>query len=559
MFSSAGRDPRGEQVGGRPTLRGQVIMNRRSFLKAGGSALAVAASKGLAAPASSQRAAARALRFVPQADLANLDPIWTSAYVVRHAAAMVWDTLYGFDQKLQPRRQMVEAEEVSADGLTWTFRLRPGLKFHDGEPVLARDAVASLNRWAARDDLGLRIKAIQNELVAVDDRAFRWVLKKPFPKMLLALGKNATPVCFIMPERIAVTNPFKQITEHVGSGPMRFVKNEWVPGGRVAFEKFTDYLTRQEPASRLAGGKRMLVDRIEWMVIPDPATAAAALQSGEVDWWETPIPDLVPVLKKNRNVVVDIADPLGNVGSFRINHLHPPFNDVRARRAILTAMSQEDYMRAIVGDDDKVWKPMNGCFTPGTPLYNEDGGEILKGPRNFDAAKRLLAQGGYSGEPVTCLVAQDIVPLKAWGDVTQDLLKRLGMNVDFVATDWGTVVARQVQKTPPRQGGWNMFHTWHAGVDCASPATMKYLRATGDDAFLGWPKSEQVEAEIAAWFEARNLDEEKAAARRLNKAALEFVVYAPLGLYLQHQAWRKNVTGIVQGPLPFFWGVSKTV
>jgi peptide/nickel transport system substrate-binding protein len=532
-------------------------MDRRLFLQCAGGALAATAASGLATPAISQRAAARTLRFVPDYDLANFDPIWTTDASVRHAAAMVWDTLYGFDQKLQPRRQMVEAEEVSADGLTWTFRLRPGLKFHDGEPVLARDAVASLNRWAARDDLGLMIKAIQNELVAVDDRTFRWVLKKPFPKMLLALGKNATPVCFIMPERIAATDPFKQITEHVGSGPMRFVKNEWVPGGRAVFEKFTDYLPRQEPASWLAGGKRMLVDRIEWMVIPDPATAAAALQSGEVDWWETPIPDFVPVLKKNRNVVVDIADPLGNVGSFRINHLHPPFNGVRARRAILTAMSQEDYMRAIVGDD-KLWKPMNGFFTPGTPLYNEDGGEILKGRRNFDAAKRLLAQSSYSGEPVTCLVAQDIARIKVWGDVTQDLLKRLGMNVDFVATDRGTVVARRAQKTPPRQGGWNMFPNTHYGDDCASPATMKYLRATGDNAWFGWPKSEQVEAEIAAWFEARNLDEEKAAARRLNKAALEFVVYAPLGLYLRHQAWRKNVTGIVQGPLPFFWGVSKT-
>jgi peptide/nickel transport system substrate-binding protein len=338
---------------------------------------------------------------------------------------------------------------------------------------------------------------------------------------------------------------------------MKFVRNEWVPGAKAAFEKFADYVPRQEPASWLAGGKVMLLDRVEWVIMPDPGTASAALQNGEVDWWENPISDLVPVLKSNRNVAVDIADPLGNIGSFRVNHLYPPFNDVRARRALLMAMSQEDYMRAIVGDDDKLWKPLPGYFTPGTPLYTEEGGEILKGPRNLDAAKRLLAESGYSGEPVSCIVAQDQPITKAQGDVTADLLKRMGFNVDFVATDWGTVGARRAVKTPPGQGGWHVFHTWHAGSDCINPAPYIAIRATGDTAWFGWPKSEAVETEVTNWFDAKNLDEEKAAIRRLNKAALDHVVYVPTGFFLGYQAWRKNVSGIVKGPLPFFWNVSK--
>src|SRR5690348_8615933 len=374
-------------------------MDRRTVLKGLAGAGGLALSGGFAAPAIAQGAAARTLRFVPQANLANFDPIWGTQYVVRNAAALVWDMLYGLDSSLQPQRQMAESEEVTDDGLIWTFRLRPGLKFHDGEPVLSKDVVASLTRWSARDPMGLMIKAIQNDLTAVDDRTFKWVLTKPYPKMLLALGKNSTPCAFIMPERIAQTDPFKQINEYVGSGPMKFVRNEWVPGAKAVFEKFADYVPRQEKNSWFAGGKQMLIDRIEWVVIPDPATAAAALQNGEVDWWENPLPDLVPVLKKNRNISVDIADPLGNIGSFRMNHLHPPFNDVRARRAVLTAMSQEDYMRALVGDDDKLWKPLPGFFTPGTPLYTEEGGEVLKGPRNLEGAKRLLAESSYKGEP----------------------------------------------------------------------------------------------------------------------------------------------------------------
>src|SRR5258708_10627332 len=296
-------------------------MDRRTFLKAAAGAGALAASGTLATPAFSQRAAAQALRFVPGADLANFDPIWGPAYIARNAGLLVWDMLYGVDNKLQPQRQMVEAEEVSADGLTWMFRLRPGLKFHDGEPVLAKDAVASINRWAARNQMGQMIKAIENEVVAIDDRTFRWALKKPYPKMLLALGQLFVPCCFIMPARIAATDPFRQIGEHVGSGPMRFVSNEWVPGAKAVFEKFAGYAPRQEPASWLAGGKNIVLDHIEWITIPDPATAAAALQNGEVDWLALVLPDLLPVLRKNRNVVTGINDPRGSVGVLCMNHL----------------------------------------------------------------------------------------------------------------------------------------------------------------------------------------------------------------------------------------------
>jgi peptide/nickel transport system substrate-binding protein len=532
-------------------------MDRRTFLKTAASAGALATGSSLASPAISQRTVARALRLVPHADLANFDPIWTTAYIARNAGLLVWDMLYGVDNNLQPQRQMVESESVSSEGLIWTFRLRPSLKFHDEDPVLAKDAVASINRWAARDSMGQMIKAIENTLVAVDDRTFRWELKKPFPKMLLALGKIGPPCCFVMPARIAATDPFRPISEYIGSGPMRFLKDEWMPGARAAFEKFADYVPRSEPASWLAGGKRIVSNRIEWIVIADQATAAAALQSGEVDWLELPLPDVVPVLRKNRNVMVGVVDPMGYIGMLFFNQLYPPFNDARARRAILMALSQADYMRAYIGDDNRMWKPMCGYFTPGSVLYNEEGGEILKGPRNIRAAKRLLAESGYAG-PVTSMAAQDLAAHKVWGDVTADLLTRLGIKVDYAAVDWGTVVARRAQKSAPGHGGWQMFHTHLYGIDCVDP-TSRIIRANGDKAFFGWPNIPQVEVEVAAWYEAKTLEEEKSVARRLNKVALDNAIYAPLGVYLQEQAWRKSVIGIAQGPLPFFWGVSKSV
>jgi peptide/nickel transport system substrate-binding protein len=280
------------------------------------------------------------------------------------------------------------------------------------------------------------------------------------------------------------------------------------------------------------------------------------LQNGEVDWWESPLPDIVTALRKKRTVTVDIQDPLGRIGMLMFNHLLPPFNDARARRAILMALSQEDYMTAYVGDDTKMWTPLAGYFTPETPLYNEEGGDILKGPRNLDAAKRLLAESSYAGETITFMAAQDIASLKAWGDVTADLLQRLGMKVDYAAVDWGTVVARRSRKSAP--GGWQIYNNLLYGVDCIDP-TNKLIRTTGDLPATGWPSSPQIEAEIAAWYDAKTLEDEKAVARRLNRAALDFVIYAPLGHYLQHQAWNNYVTGIVKGPLPFCWGVSKRV
>ncbi len=531
-------------------------MQRRAFLRTGAGLGAVAVAGGLAAPALSQGTAARTLRFVPQANLANFDPVWGTQYVVRNAAAMVWDTLYGWDSQLRPQRQMVESEENSADGLTWTFRLRPNLRFHDGEPVLARDAVASLNRWAVRDPMGQGIRAVQEELVAVDDRTFRWRLRAPYPKMILALAKANAPCSFVMPERIARTDPFSQIGEYVGSGPFRFAKNEWVPGARAVFERFDGYVPRDEPPSWLAGGKRVMVDRVEWVIMPDPATASAALQNGEVDWWENPISDLVPTLRRNRNVSVDIADPFGNIGAFRFNHLQPPFNDVRARRAVMMALDQEDYMRALVGDDEALWKRLPGFFTPETPLYTEAGSDLLK-MHNVEAAKKLLADSGLAGQSVTCVVAQDQPITKAFGDVTADLLKRIGFNVDFVATDWGTVGSRRASKAPPAQGGWNMFHTWHAGADCTNPSAYTAIRANGDGAWFGWPKSDEVESARDAWFAATTPDAEKTAIDALNARAVDFGLYAPTGFFRSYQAWRKNLTGVVAGPLPFFWGVSK--
>jgi peptide/nickel transport system substrate-binding protein len=531
-------------------------MRRRGFLQAAAVG-ALAASGGLAAPRLSLAADTRVLRFVPQANLANLDPIWTTLYVVRNASVLFFDTLYGVDSNLVPKPQMCEGSDVSSDGLTWTFKLRTGLKFHDNEPVRSGDCIASLARWMVRDNMGQMIKARLDAMEAVDDRIFRLRLKQPFPKLLYALGKCGTPCAFIMPERIAKTDPFKQIGEYVGSGPFTFRRDEWVPGASAAFERFAGYVPREEKSDWLSGGKRVNFDRVEWKIIPDAATASAALQSGEVDWWETPIPDLVPLLKQNANLAVDIADPLGNIGDLRMNHLYPPFNDARVRQAALIATSQADYMQAIVGGDTNLWQESASFFTPGTPLYSDYGGENLK-RHDIEAARKLVADAGHKGTKVVMVIGTDVPIVKAQGDVTADMLSKIGLAVDYVATDWGTVGARRASKEPIDKGGWNVFHTWHAGVDCVNPGAQPAFYTTGDRAWFGWPKSDEVQGKIDTWFAATSLDAEKTAVKEINKASMDFVTFVPTGFFKGYQAWRRNVAGVVKAPFPVMWDVTKS-
>ena len=528
-------------------------MKRRTFL----SATAGVAAGSLAMPRLSLAQNSKVLRFIPQANLSSLDAVAGTQYVVRNAALLIWDTLYGVNSRLEPQPQMAESAVASDDGKTWTIKLRPGLTFHDGEKVLPKDVIASLKRWMVRDSMGQLIAAQLEGMDGPDDLTIRIRMSKPFPKMLFALGKANSPMAFIMPERIASTDPFKLITEFVGSGPMMFAKDEWVPGSKAVFTKFGKYTPRDEPSDWSAGGKRMFFDRIEWNIITDPATASAALQQGEVDWWENPIPDLVPLLKRSAALNVDIADPLGNIGDMRFNHLNPPFNDVRARRAVMMALDQADFMRAVVGDDDKLWKMCPSFFTPGTPAYTDKGGQILEGPRKYDAAKALLKEAGYNGEKIAMLVPTDVAITKAEGDVAADLLGRIGMNVDYQALDWGTVGARRAKKDPVAQGGWNIFFTWHAGADCINPAPYTALQATGDTAWFGWPKSDAVQAGIAEWYAAPDAAAEKAALEKTNAAAFTDVVYAPTGFFLGYQSWNKKLSGIVKAPFPVFWDVKK--
>ena len=530
-------------------------MHRRDFLTASAAAAALPAA--LAQPAVAQPAAGRVLKFIPQSDVAVVDPIVTTAYVTRNHAYLVYDTLFGLDADFKPQPQMAEGHAVEDGGRRVTVTLRPGLKFHDGEPVRARDAVASIKRWAQRDAMGQALMAATDELAAEDDRRFVFRLKRPFPLLLDALAKPSSPCCFIMPERIAATDAATPIRDIVGSGPFRWVANERVPGSRVVYARNTDYVPREGGSAQWTSGpKRVNFDRIEWNVIPDASTAAAALQSGEADWWEQPSADLLPLLGRNRNVVVEQYDPTGLLGLLRFNHLHPPFNNPGIRRALLGAVQQSDYMSAVIGTDNSLWRDKVGFFPPGTPMASEVGLEALASPRDMDKVKRDLAAAGYKNEKVVVIAASDFPSLNALAQVGRDMLERAGMNVEYVSTDWGSVVQRRASREAPERGGWSAFFTFFAGLDFFTPASHLALRGNGTSAWFGWPTLPKLEELRTAWLEAPDTAAQQKIAADIQAQAFQDVPYLPVGQYFQPWAYRRGISGVLKG-LPLFWNVQR--
>jgi peptide/nickel transport system substrate-binding protein len=525
-------------------------MQRRDVLNVG----AALAGATLAGPALAQ-GANRVLRFIPHADLSAIDPIVTTGYVARNHGYLVYDTLYALDAQFRPRPQMAEGHEISPDGLIYTIRLREGLRFHDGEPVRAGDCVASLRRWAARDGLGQTLMAVTDELAVIDDRSFRFRLKQPFPLLLEAIGKPSSPVCFIMPERVAQTPPTTQIRDVVGSGPLRFLRDEWVPGSRAAYVRFDRYVPRNEPLDGASGGKVVNFDRIEWLTIPDPATASAALQRGEVDWYEQPIGDLLPLLRRSRDIEVTTYDPIGAVALMRFNHLHPPFDDVRVRSAVLAAVNQPEYMQAMVGDPS-IYRDCKAFFPCGTPMSSGTGNGAMLG--NLDRARAMLRESGYAGQKVVIISPTDLAYVHALGLVTDDLLKRLGMTTEFIATDWGSVLTRRANMEPPDRGGWNIIHTTAVGVEFMSPAAHLALRGHGRAAWPGWPTNPTLEALRLEWIAATTVEAQRAIAARMEQEAFEAVPYVPLGQYTIPTALRRNLSGLAQSGAPFVWNLRKT-
>ncbi len=506
----------------------------------------------LAPPASAETT----LRIVLRNDLASIDPVASTATFARNHGFMVYDQLYALDSKGNPQPQMVGQEEVSADGRTWRFTLRDGLKFHDGTPVRAADAVASIRRWAQRDVVGRALAAATAKLEVVDDKAFVIELNKPFALVRQALARPTASALFVMPEAVAQTPATEQITNPVGSGPFIFRRDQWRVGDRAVYQRNPDYVPRTEAADGLAGAKIAGVDRVEWMAIPDPATAMGALSAGEIDYWELPPPDLVPTLERMRNVRMAAIDPVGSQVWLRMNHQQPPFNDPKVRQALLYAVNQRDVLDAAgVTPEDRVER-CNAFFYCGTQLETNAGVERRELP-DLEAARRLLRESTYDGRPVVFLDAADLTTNHAATLVLADAFRSIGMNLDTVTSDFATVTARRNKREPVAQGGWNLFITVGNVLDGGDPLSSLYLASPCQGGLAGWPCDPKLEELRRAWWQESDPAKRRALVDEVQRQAYESLPYIPAGQFRTRAAFSASLQGIRPTTVPVFWGITK--
>ena len=504
-----------------------------------------------AAPAAAQST----LRVVMHSDLKIVDPIWTTAYIVRNHGYLVYDTLFAMDAKGEIKPQMVDKYEVSKDQLTYTMTLRDGLVWHDGKPVTAEDCVASIKRWAAKDSMGQKMMGFVKEMQVVNPKTFRIVLSEPTGLVLGALGKPSSNVPFMMPKRVAETDPNTQISDFIGSGPFVFKKEDWKPGDKAVYVKFDKYKPRSEAPSGLAGGKVAKVDRVEWKWIPDHQTAINALLAGEVDMLESPPHDLYPVLKADSNVRLFNANPLGNQYTFRYNVLHKPFDNPKVRQAVLHAFNHEDFLKGVIGDP-AYYKTCLSFFPCGSPMASTKALEGYLGS-NFEKSKALLKEAGYDGSPIVLLHSTDLAALTNLAPVAKSLMEKGGFKVDMQSSDWQTVVARRVKKDPANAGGWHGMLTAWVSADILNPVMTGFVNASCDKASFGWPCDETMEKLRDDFARATDPAKQKEIAEAVQVREREVVTHIHLGQYVQPMGVRKNVNGILTAPVPVFWNVTK--
>lgn len=492
---------------------------------------------------------------VMHSGLRVLDPVITTAHITRNHAYMIYDVLTAVDENFVPQPQMA-SWEISEDGLTYTFTLRDGLKFHDGAPVTGKDVVASLNRWGKRDSGGQLIFDVTESLEASDDKTVTWTLTEPFAPLLAVISKQSALPPFIMPARVAATSADETITEYVGSGPFVFNVAEYEPGVNVTYEKFDDYVPRDEPASWMAGGKVVNVDKVVWTTMPDSLTALNALSAGEIDYLEQIQIDLMPIIENNPDVVIEKRDQLGYVTIGRPNHLLPPFDNKLVRQAAMAALDQESMLATMQGDP-QYYNVCGAIFGCSTPLGDEAGSEVLTSGANIEAAKALLEEAGYDGTPIVLMAPTDVMSLINQPVVAAQALREAGFEVDMQSMDWQSVVQRRAKQGPVSEGGWNIFFTNWMVPEISDPLINMMVNGRGNEAWFGWPTDPEIEELRAEFIAASDAAGQKEVAAKIQEHVMEYVNYIMMGEYVIPQARRTTVENMIPSPVPVFWNLTK--
>ncbi len=495
--------------------------------------------------------AGETLRVRPASDIATFDPMLGTDWMARNFAYMVYDTLFALDERFTVQPQMVDRYDTTPDGLRWTFHLRPGLRFSDGLAVTSDDVLASLARWSQADSLGQQLTRHGAHWARIEDDSFTLTLASPFPGVLAALAKPGAPVPVIMPARLlAATPPGRAVGESIGSGPFIFRRTSWIPGALLEFTRSPTYEPRAEPASGLAGGKRVGFDTIAWHIISDPQTALNALTHSELDIVEDLPPDLLGAARAIPGLRVSREDSVGVLAQIRLNSLRPPFDDQAARAALLAAIDGPALLTAI-SDDSELGAACRSFYACTSPYRSSTGMPSI----DLAAARTLLRASRYDGTPVVLLDPADnpmLHPLVLAADAT---LRQIGFTTRLDTVDWPALVHRRASRMPVEQGGWSLFLSAPSGLDVMDPANHLALRSDCDQAWFGWPCDALTEELRAAFAGATASSERQFLAEQTHRRAAETVPFIPIGMIYQMRAIRADLDGLLAPPAQVYWNV----
>lgn len=481
-----------------------------------------------------------------------LDPHFTTSFTERDFGYLIYDTLFAVDSKFEPKPQMVDTWTISDDHLTYTFKLRDGLLFHDGAPVRSIDCITSIKRWSQRDGMGQNLALHAKEWSVVDDKTFRLVLTKPYEFVLATLGKVGASVPFIMPERVAKTPITEPIKDFTGSGPFVFDQTAGTSGVKLVFHRFDKYVPRKEPSDWASGGKVAKVDTVEWIEFRDAMTAVNALTKGEIDFIHELPHDLAPLVAGDPKSKVIIYNELGQLGFIRFNFLHPPFDNVNARRAVLLAVNQKEFLEGLVGDP-KYYNECRSIYSCGSPYETKVGLPEI----GLVSAKTALKESGYDGGKIVQFHATNSATIGPLSEVLTRVLRNVGFNVLDEAMDFQTFTRKRLNQASPSQGGWNIALSTWTGPDVVDPVVNVSLGGEGLKAQWGWPTLPEMERLRDKFAETASMDERKKIAGEIQKLAYDKAIYIPTGTFKSLAAYRDNVTGVKASPALMIWGISK--
>ncbi|HET8678473.1 MAG TPA: ABC transporter substrate-binding protein [bacterium] len=384
--------------------------------------------------------APRVLRVATDTNLPWLDPHMGTAFSLRELSAHIFEGLVTIGEDYGVIPQLAESWTVSTTGLDYTFRLRSGVKFHNGKTLTADDAKASIDRFVQYSARKGDVAGVERVTV-VDPLTLRVTLKEPQGSFIGAMA-NPVSLLGIMPKEIVegAKDPI-QPPNLIGTGPFRLA--EWQRDRQIILRRFPDY-TRDSrtPASGLGGDRQATVDEVHIISILESATRLAALERGDIDYAMSVVPASYDRLRASATLSPIVLKPFTQV-ILQLNANRAPFNNVKARQAVSRGLDMEAIMRAVTGNQPAFYRLQPSFFFPEQQVWHNTEGSNVYNTKNLEVARRLLRESGYDGRPITVLSNRDIEWLFRASVPVKPQLEAIGFRVDLVVRDWPGQIAQQ--------------------------------------------------------------------------------------------------------------------